>query len=252
MKKTVLLLFLISPFLASSQLTRDDHKEVVADFINNVKTKNPVMLDSLVYYPLSREYPLPAIYNKEEFKQRYNEVFDDELIQKIIKSNPTEDWSAVGWRGIMLDRGDLWIDYDGTLIAVNHQSKWETKKRQELIEAERSQLHPSIQKYYEPIHILKTNKYLIRIDRMVENGKYRYASWPINKRMSDKPDLVILGGEFVSEGSGGNHYYEFKNGAYTYQCYIIIMGEDDSPPANLTVLKGEKEILSQAADIVVK
>lgn len=234
-----------------AQLTNDDYKQVVVEFINNIKNKNQVLLDSMIRYPLSRQYPLPDIKDKTEMLQRYKEVFDDDLIQKIIKSNPTKDWSAVGWRGIMLDNGELWLDYDGSLLAVNHQSAWEAKKRKKLIEADRSRLHPSIQKYVEPICLLKTKKFLIRIDEL-ENYNYRYASWPVNKSMSDQPDIVISKGELIIEGSGGNHSYKFKNGPYTYECSIIIMGEDDSPPAYITVTKGEKEILSQEADIIEK
>jgi hypothetical protein len=227
MKKIILLLLLINSFALFAQLTNEDYKEVVVEFIKNIKNNNPVLLDSMIHYPLSRQYPLPDIKDKTEMQQRFKEVFDDVLLQKIINSNPAKDWSDVGWRGIMLGNGDLWLDYDGSLLAVNDQSEWEAKKRLELIEADRSRLHPSLQKYVEPICILKTKKFIIRIDEL-ENYNYRYASWPINKPMSDKPDLVILKGDVIFEGSGGNHYYEFKNGGYTYQCSIIIMGEDDS------------------------
>lgn len=248
--KKLLLLFLLSYTVASfAQLTNDDYKQVVVEFINTIKNKNQVLLDSMIRYPISRQYPLPDIKDKTEMQQRFKEVFDDILLQKIINSNPAKDWSDVGWRGIMLNNGELWLDYDGSLLAVNHQSEWEAKKRLELIEADRSRLHPSLQKYVEPICILKTKKFLIRIDRL-ENYNYRYASWSVNKLMSDQPDLVISKGELIFEGSGGNHHYEFKNGAYTYECSIIIMGEDDAPPANITVTKGKKEILSQDADIL--
>jgi len=248
--KKLLLLFLLNYTVASfAQLTNEDYKTVVVEFINAVKNNNQILLDSMIRYPIHRQYPLPGIKDKTEMQQRFKEVFDDVLLQKIINSNPSKDWSAVGWRGIMLDNGELWIDYDGSLLAVNHQSAWETKKRQELIAADRSKLNPSLQKYVEPVCILKTKKFLIRIDAL-ENYNYRYASWPVNKTMADQPDLIISKGELIYEGSGGNHHYEFKNGVYTYDCSIIIMGEDDSPPAILTVTKGKKEILSQDADMM--
>ncbi len=247
----MLFLCLFSPFIALCQLTNEDYKETVVEFINTIKNKKQVLLDSMIRYPLSRQYPLPDIKEKTEMGQRYNEVFDEPLLQKILNSDPAKDWSDVGWRGIMLNNGELWIDYDGSLLAVNHQSAWETKKRHELIEADRNRLHPSLQKYVEPICILRTKKFLIRIDDL-GNYNYRYASWPVNKTMADRPDLVISKGELIFEGSGGNHHYQFKKGRYTYECGIVIMGEDDSPPAYLAVTKGKKEILTQDADIIEK
>ena len=70
--------------------------------------------------------------------------------------------------------------------------------------------------------------------------------------MSDKPDLIIMNGEFIQEGGGGNYTYEFKNGEYVYDCSIIIIGEETSPPALLTIFKDTKEILSQKAKIIRK
>ena len=40
--------------------------------------------------------------------------------------------------------------------------------------------------------------------------------------------------------------------AYVYECSIIVLGSVDSPPAMLTIYKGEKEILSQEAKLVKK
>ena len=37
-----------------------------------------------------------------------------------------------GWRGIMLDDGILWMDYDGKITAVNYQSKYEKKLAKKL------------------------------------------------------------------------------------------------------------------------
>jgi len=148
----------------------------------------------------------------------------------------------------MLSNGLLWLDYDGRLIGVNCQSKAERLKRNALIKAEKETLHESIRKFKDPIHILETSKYRIRIDDL-GNGNYRYSSWSVKSKMSDKPDLILSDGKFIPEGSGGNHKYEFKNADYIYECSIIVMGEEGSPPALLTIYKGEKEILSQKAYI---
>ena len=68
--------------------------------------------------------------------------------------------------------------------------------------------------------------------------------------MTDTPDLVIEKGVFVADGTGGNHYYDFKKGNFKYRCYFIVLAEKDSPPAVLTVYQSGKEILSQDAKIV--
>jgi hypothetical protein len=79
---------------------------------------------------------------------------------------------------------------------------------------------------------------------------YRYSSWQLKSKMKDKPDLVIEKGEFIPEGSGGNHRYEFKNGDFTYDCAIMVMTERGGPAASLTINKGDKTILFQKAKIV--
>jgi len=149
----------------------------------------------------------------------------------------------------MFRQGDIWIDEDGNFISVNYQSAAEIKMKATLIESEKANLHPSINKFTNPICTLLTKKYRIRIDEM-PNGKYRYASWKIESKISDKPDLIIQNGEYVPEGSGGNHHYAFKNGMYSYECGIVILGEDDSTPAYLSVSKGGNEILNEAAIIL--
>ena len=149
----------------------------------------------------------------------------------------------------MLLNGQLWIDYDGKILGVVYQSKVESIEKEKLINAERKSLHPSIKEYKQPIHILETTKFRIRIDDL-GNGKYRYTSWSINNKMSEKPDIILDNGEYIPEGSGGNHTYEFKNKEFIYDCAIIVMGEDVSPPARLTIYKGDKEIISQKAQIV--
>jgi len=81
------------------------------------------------------------------------------------------------------------------------------------------------------------------------NEKFRYASWKLQQSMSEKPELVILNGKVEFDGSDGNHSFIFKTDEYIYECGIVEMGEDDAPPAYLSISKGEKEILSQNAKI---
>lgn len=67
----------------------------------------------------------------------------------------------------------------------------------------------------------------------------------IKSTMSDKPDLIIENGKYIPEGSGGNHRYEFKNGAYVYDCVIMQLTEQGRAPVLLTVSKSGRKILFQ-------
>ena len=224
------------------------NQKIVQNFIETIKTKNKEKISNLVYYPLTREYPLPEIKNKNELLKRFDEIFDTELLTLIIKSKVKTDWSEMGWRGIMLLDGEIWLDFDGKLIGVNYQSQLEKKKKEELIAIQKNSLHESLRNFIRPICILETSKYRIRIDDL-GNDKYRYASWKLQQNMSEKPELLLLNGKVEFDGSGGNHSYIFKSGEYTYECSIVEIGEEGAPPAYLTVSKGEKELLNQNAKI---
>lgn len=146
----------------------------------------------------------------------------------------------------MLDRGEIWLDYDGKLLAVNYQSKTEQLKKAQLIKIEKKGLHPSIQTFRKPIKVFETAKYRVRIDDL-GNYNYRYVSWSIKSTMRDKPDLIIENGEYIPEGTGGNHRYEFKNGEYIYDCAIMEMTEEGGAPVLLTINKSGKKILFERA-----
>jgi hypothetical protein len=228
-----------------------DNKELIKNFIKCIKKGNKAEIARMASYPFRREYPIPNIKNEAEFVKRFFEVFDDTLLMQIRNSNLATDWSEMGWRGIMLFNGDVWLDFDGKLSGINYQPAKEIGILDSLIEDERKHVHESLSEFKSPVYILETSKFRIRIDDLGK-GNYRYASWPIKKSMMEKPDLILLQGKFRAEGSGGNHSIIFKNGEYSYECSIIVMGEEGSPPAMLTIYKGEKEVLSQKANIVLK
>ena len=252
MKRIFIIGFLIFSFTRLfCQDLKSEYQKFVINFINQVKNNNKDNISNMIAFPLHRDYPIKSIKDKKEFIERYDEIFDDSLKNKIIKSNPAKDWAEVGWRGIMLYSGDLWLDEDGRLIAINYQSKSEKLMKEKLIETDRKSIYPSLQSYESPVFILKTAKYLIRIDYLGKE-KFRYASWAITKTMNDKPDLILENGICVFHGSGGNHSYEFKNEGYIYECKIIEMGAKGSPPAKLTIFKGDKDILNQNATIEEK
>lgn len=231
-----------------NEMTKE-HQETVARFIAFVKNNARDSVAASVSFPFKRQYPIQAINNKQEFLKRYDAVFDEKLIEMISNSNPAKDWSAMGYRGMMLFQGKVWLDYDGMLLAVNYQSAFEIGEKNRLIALDKSRLYKPLRSFKEPVCVLQTDRHIIRIDQMAD-GTYRYASWKKGHGMNEKPDIVVLRGEFIPEGSGGNHSYVFRNGAYKYECEIIIIGEDDTLPAYLNIYKGDKEIQSLKARIV--
>jgi hypothetical protein len=246
--KYLLLFFLFFFKLSISQELNTETKTAIRQFILAVKTNNKEKIASFISYPLRREYPIPPINNKTEFIARFEEVFDTKLKSKISKSIIDSNWSQVGWRGIMLNNGDLWINDASKISAINYQSKKELTILNQLIALEKSKLHISIKEYLRPKYILRTKQFIIRIDEVSESN-YRYTSWSKSKTMGEKPDIIVQNGEIEFDGSGGNHRYIFKNEEYIYECYIIRMGESNDPDARLNIYKNDKEILSQDAMI---
>ena len=116
------------------------------------------------------------------------------IIPVFAQQNKNSD-SA--WTEVQLGGGasyflmELWLAYeDGGLICVNYQSKFEIKRRAELIESEKKDLYPTIRHFKEPILLLETDKYRIRIDDL-GNWDYRYVSWPIKNSMCEKTEIVL-------------------------------------------------------------
>ena len=247
MKKLIVILVLISAVnLSFARELEKQYRDVIEVFIDCVRYDDVSRLSTLMFYPLKRQYPLPAINNEIEFLSRYQEIFDDSLKEIIVSSDIENDWSNVGWRGMMFHNGLLWLSYDGTFFSITYKSDFERNRRAELIESDKKSIHQSLRVFDNPILIIETEKFRVRIDEM-KNGKYRYASWGMKTKMSEKPDLVLNDGEFAAEGTGGALKYKFVNGNYRYVVSVGRILTPDSPPASLTVYKGEDEIVNQPA-----
>lgn len=253
MKKVSLLLVFVL-FLGnfvSAQNVKPHYQKCIQSVIDSVKTGKKEAIAAMISYPLKREYPLPDVVDKLDFIKRYDEIFDMTLKNEIAKSNPAKDWSDMGWRGMMLQQGIVWMDFDGYVTSINYQSQTEIDLKKKLIATQKKELDSSIAFFQIPICILETDKFKIRIDNL-GNKNYRYVSWSIDKSMNEKPDLIIYRGNFVVEGSGGNHQYEFKKEDYTYECAFIVAGEKNPSAAKLTIYQDDKVVLTQNAKIIAK
>lgn len=246
MKIILSLAFLFLTFLSvNAQIKDKEVRATVQTFIDCFKNGDTATLKTLVVYPIQMNYPNPDIKNEGDFVARYDELFDDSLINAIAKSKAKKHWSKVGERGIMLSHGGVWLTTDGKLKAINHTTKTAKEKQAALIAADREQLHESLKEFQTPILYLETEKFQVRIDLM-EDGNYRYASWSKGTSQSEKPDLIVKYGDINYDGSGGNHNYEFINGNYTYIVWVWVLGVDETP-GTLKVYKNAKEILDQKA-----
>lgn len=235
--------------------TNEELKDYEIDSIKTVitlfKLKDIDRISNKISYPLHRQYPIPPVKDKEEFKKRFGEIFDQILIDKIANSKISQ-WSEVGWRGIMLDNGDLWMaNSDGVITTVNYQSDFEKKLRTNLIAKDKDNLHVSLKTFQSPVYKIKTNKYLIRIDELSQNN-YRYASWKVDERETSKPEIVLNNGQWDHLGSGGNHVITFVNGIYTYKVYRNIIGEDNSPDITLEIEKNGQIILTADGKLIIE
>jgi hypothetical protein len=232
-------------FGQNSELKREQIQSI-QKLVNIFKTKNKTKIADLIYYPLRREYPLKDVKDKNDFVRRFDDIFDKEFIDHIANSKLT-DWAEVGWRGIMLDNGTLWIDDDGKIISVNYQSPKEKQLLANTIQADKNQLPKSLRNFDKPLYLIFTKNYKVRIDEKSE-GIYRYAAWKIKSQKID-PDIIIEKGVLEFQGSGGNHTITFKNNGYTYVISIIEIGTADNPDAKLEVIKNDKTILTEDGKI---
>lgn len=238
----IVILLIFNLTFAQNDLNKSEI-ENIQKLIKLFQTKNIVGISKIVHYPLEREYPIPSVKNEADFKKRFSQIFDQKLVS-IIGDSKIDQWSEVGWRGIMLDRGDLWIETDGKIKALNYQSDFEIKLKKDLITKQKKQLHASLKSFLVPIYKFKTKNYLIRIDEQA-NNKYRYASWKIGSPESSKPDLILTDGNWENDGTGGNHTITFKKGEFNYKIYRGIIGEKGAAEISLTVEQKGKIILQQ-------
>ena len=250
MKSPIILLLLLFAVLTTAIAQNEDltkqQRLSIQKLINTYKSNNKTKIAELINYPLRREYPLKDVKDKNEFIQRFDDIFDKQIITQVSKST-LNDYSQMGWRGIMFDNGKCWIDDDGKIMSVNYQSSKEKQLIDNLIKADKNKLPKSLQVFEKPLYLILTKNYKIRIDEKVQE-KYRYAGWKINNQKTD-PDLIIENGVLEYDGSGGNHTITFKNNGYTYLVSIIMLGTKDDPDATLEVLKDGKTIMTENGKI---
>ena len=102
----------------------------------------------------------------QAFRQRRSscssmtKVIDEEFTGTIASSDQY-DCGRQGWRPLSIVRSDanepeqggiplVWFDADGNVARIWHETEIASRKRMQLVEVERSQLHPSLREYVYP------------------------------------------------------------------------------------------------------
>ncbi len=239
--KTIILILLLIFSSANAEPNLPHLEQIIKIF----KDKNIENISKIVEYPLKRENPISSIKTRYEFSLRFNEIFDKKIIQIIVNSDTTKDWERVG-SNTMFNNGDIWLNGHGKIIAINYQSKVEKIIKKHLLSLDKTRLHNSLSEFNKPILSWKTKKFLVRIDEL-EDNTYRYAGWSSKNTFKDKPDIILSNGIITYDGSGGNHFFTFKNGKHIYKVDVTVLGKSENDYGRLDVFKNKKLILSEKA-----
>ncbi len=200
---------------------------IVNRFIRSVAAGDQGGLAEIVSFPLPRNYPLPSIQTAQEFVQLYDEMIDEEFTRTIAASDQY-DCGRQGWRPLSIVRSDaneperggvplVWFDAGGNVARIWHETEIASRRRTQLVEVERNQLHSSLSEYVYPVLEWETCTHRVRIDDL--GNAFRYAAWRVDRFRNDEPDIVMTNGELVSEGTEGHRYFIFQNSEYKYLVY---------------------------------
>ncbi len=245
-------LLLLSLFTNQAFAVEEKDVAKVQNVIEAFKSGNMASIAKMVSYPLFTESNSMPINNPYEFVSRFDEVFDQNLLKSIISSDARIDWNTVGWRGIMLFDGDVWLDHDGYILSVKPSKIYAANKnanRSKVLTRGRSALHRSISNYAQSVLEWKTNHYHVRVDDM-GNGSLRYASWPVNSSTINKPDIVLSNGRKEVDTTGRNHRYVFNNGNFSY--HLNVNANGDQPSGLLEVFHGNQRYLRDNVREIIK
>ena len=80
---------------------------------------------------------------------------------------------------------------------------------------------------------------------LLDNGKYRYASWSVSRNLRNNPDLILKNG--VKEESENEISYKFKKGEFSYTCIFNKLTNN----GHLKVYHNQKELVDQKASVFI-
>jgi hypothetical protein len=196
------------------------------NIIKLIKQDDINQLANFIQFPIDRPDPIPNIYSKESFILYYPTLFDSAFKSIFLDTMQMFDDMRVDiyTYHVGFHHGDLYLNDNGIITSINYTSPTE-KNLIKALNNEANSLMP-VTKCKELLLVLKSENFTIRIDLMEDNSA-RYISWSSPKKISDKPDLILLNGTYEYQGNMGSVTYTFRNGEWTYIVdYVAICGSD--------------------------
>jgi len=221
----------------------EEHHPVVSKTINLFQTMDIEEISNSIAYPLTRSYPIKDITNSTEFVERFDEVFDSGFIQTLATSS-LDDWHSMGWRGLMHVSNDFWIDTDGKILQIRHETGLASRIKREHIAKDKARLHESVNDFERPVGKWLTKSRLFRIDDLGE-WSYRLVVWEDGKQFGDKPDVVLFNGVIEPDGSGGNRSFIFVDGNKTYRVHVWGITNASSPYGHFEILVDDERVVEE-------
>ncbi|HVK37172.1 MAG TPA: hypothetical protein VNA88_01470 [Candidatus Kapabacteria bacterium] len=226
----------------TAQPTARDHFERIARLL---AADSVEAIADLVVYPLRRPNPLPNIRTREELIARYTMLFDAELRDQLQRLDTSQMIMRNGHVGILA--GEIWIDEDGRIIAVNHSTAEELAAADELTKRIKAGMHRSVREFSRNVLVYQCPKHLVRIDE-TRRG-LRLATWNRGRGVHLKPDLVLYNGTMEHYGTQGGIGYTFTNGRWTYLVERIDMcGDEGECGPYLTIKRDGTEMSSDRCE----
>jgi len=239
--KNILFLLIITPFLSISQISYFEKHKFTIEFIEAFRNNNKLKIASFISYPIKMSYPNPPIKSQSEFLKRYDELFDEYIVNLIINSTgkwDINDENSIRFNDGVTILGTMYLFADSRTFIINHITDNEREKLKLIIEREKEGLHFSIKNYLYPCLIMKTKTIQLRIDKL-ENLGYRLSLWDIKTPMSQKPKKIWLNGEYETRGSCDNIIYIFRNNEFTYEICVNSCGAPGFSPADFVIYEKE-------------
>ncbi len=187
----------------------------VETVIKNFKTNDKSKIADCFDFPYSRDYPFESINSKTEFLKVFDEVLDDEIISLVASSKP-EDWAQIGWRGIALNNGVVWLNegnFKITRININTKSYKSNLEAKILLDKET--LPEKFRDFIFPVAKYEVDNCVYRIDRL-KNDRYRLLIFTPNEIW-----FCLENGMVSSDGNGGSHYYTWNDFDGTYHIIYV-------------------------------
>lgn len=85
------------------------------------------------------------------------------------------------------------------------------------------------------LFLCKTSKHTVAINSLA-SGEYQYKAWNKPKSITEKPDLVLVGGKEITEGTGVCRHtrWDFDNNNVQYEVSTPVACTESIPPENAT------------------